>query len=207
MTRTALLLIDLQNDFCPGGALAVPHGDEVIPIANRLLPHFDLVIATQDWHPPDHLSFAVNHWEKHLGDVVEVEGLPQVLRPVHCVQNTPGAQLHPNLDRSRIGHMVRKGTDRTVDSYSGFFDNGHRKSTGLADYLRPRGVSDVYLCGLATDYCVKFTALDGADLGFHTWLIRDACRGIDRQPGDVDRAIAEMQQKGVRVVQSSDMFK
>lgn len=203
----ALLLIDLQNDFCPGGALAVPKGDEVIPVANRLQPHFDLVVATQDWHPPDHLSFAVNHWERQLGDVIELEGLQQVLWPVHCVQNTPGAQLHPSLDRSRIGLVLRKGTDRAIDSYSGFFDNGHRKSTGLADYLRQQGVSDVYLCGLATDYCVKFTALDAADLGFATWLLRDACRGIDLQPGDVERAIAEMEAKGVRVAESSEVIK
>ncbi len=201
-----LILVDLQNDFCPGGALAVPEGDAVIPVANALQPRFDAVVATQDWHPPNHGSFAVNHPGKKIGDVTELDGLEQILWPVHCVQGTPGAELHPRLDRSRIAHLVRKGTDPTLDSYSGFFDNAHRKSTGLADYLKGRGVSEVFVCGLATDYCVKFTALDAVDLGFTTTLIRDACRGIDQQPGDVERAIAEMQQRGVLVLESSDVL-
>lgn len=199
----ALILVDLQNDFCPGGALPVPDGHTVVPIVNRLMARFDLVIATQDWHPRDHGSFAVNHPDKQIGDVVELDGIEQILWPVHCVQDTPGAELHPQLDRSRIDDFVKKGTERTVDSYSGFFDNGRRHATGLAERLRARGVSDVYLCGLATEYCVKFTALDAADLGFTTWLVRDACRGIDRHAGDIQRAIAAMQAKNVRLVESS----
>ncbi|NLX99133.1 MAG: bifunctional nicotinamidase/pyrazinamidase [Rhodopirellula sp.] len=199
----ALILVDLQNDFCPGGALPVPDGHTVVPIANRLMARFDLVIATQDWHPRDHGSFAVNHPDKQIGDVVELDGIEQILWPVHCVQDTPGAELHPQLDRSRIDDFVKKGTERTVDSYSGFFDNGRRHATGLAERLRARGVSDVYLCGLATEYCVEFTALDAADLGFTTWLVRDACRGIDRHAGDIQRAIAAMQAKNVRLVESS----
>ncbi|NUQ66076.1 MAG: bifunctional nicotinamidase/pyrazinamidase [Pirellulales bacterium] len=202
----ALILVDLQNDFCPGGALPVPGGHEVVPIANRLMPHFDLVAATQDWHSRDHGSFAVNHWEKQIGDVIELEGLEQILWPVHCVQDTAGAELHPQLDRSRIDYLVQKGTDRTIDSYSGFFDNGRRKSTGLGEYLKRQGVRDVYVCGLATDYCVKFTALDAADLGFRTWLVRDACRGIDQQSGDIERAIAAMEAKGVQVVESGEVI-
>ncbi len=201
----ALILTDLQNDFCPGGALPVPGGHAVVPIANRLMPQFDLVVATQDWHPRDHGSFAVNHLDKQIGDVVDLNGLEQILWPVHCVQDTPGADLHAQLDRSRIDHFAKKGTDRTIDSYSAFFDNGHRKATGLAEYLREQGVSELYLCGLATDYCVKFTALDAVELGFTTAVIRDACRGIDRRPGDVERALAELQAKGVRLVDSSSL--
>ncbi len=201
----ALILADIQNDFCPGGALAVPGGDEVVPVANRLMPHFDLVIATQDWHPPQHGSFAATHSGKNVGDVIDLDGLKQILWPIHCVQDTPGADLHSALDRHRIHHYVRKGTDPTIDSYSGFFDNGHRKSTGLGDYLRAHQVSDVYVCGLTTDYCVKATALDAAKLGFNTHLVRDATRGINSRPGDVDRALAEMQSHGVRIVNSADV--
>jgi len=198
----ALILIDLQNDFCPGGPLAVPHGDEVIPVANRLQPHFDLVVATQDWHPADHASFAANHPGKRAGDVIELDGLSQILWPVHCVQNTPGAELHAKLDRKAIVKIFQKGTDPTIDSYSGIFDNGHRQATGLAEYFKSRGVTDAYVCGLATDYCVKFTALDALDLGFKTHLIEDACRGVDLDPGDVQRAVDQMQASGVKLVHS-----
>ena len=134
-----LILVDIQHDFCPGGALPVPGGDEVVPVANRLAAGFDLVVATQDWHPPDHGSFAANHPGKQPVEVIELAGLPQVLWPVHCVQGTAGAAIHSALDVARIGRVFRKGTDPTVDSYSGFFDNGKRQSTGLADYLRRAG--------------------------------------------------------------------
>jgi len=203
----ALVIVDVQSDFCPSGALAVPEGDRVVPGINRLQSHFDLVVATQDWHPADHGSFAANHPGRKPGDVIELAGLEQILWPVHCVQHTPGAELHPELDRRRIAKIFPKGTDPEVDSYSGFFDNGHRHATGLGDYLKGRGVTAVHLCGLATDYCVKFTALDAADLGFTTWVIRDACRGIDREPGDVERALTEMESKGVRIVTESQVIK
>jgi nicotinamidase/pyrazinamidase len=193
----ALIVVDLQNDFCPGGALAVPGGDEIIPLVNRLLPRFDRVVATQDWHPREHGSFAANHPGKKPGDVITLAGLPQILWPVHCVESTPGAELHPRLDRSRIEAIFRKGTDPQIDSYSGFFDNGRRHATGLGDYLRRQGVSEVYLCGLATDYCVKCTALDAVSLGLKTHLIPEACRGVNLQPDDADRALAEMQARGV----------
>jgi nicotinamidase/pyrazinamidase len=199
-----LLVVDVQNDFCPGGALPVPEGDRVVPVINRLLPHFDLVVATQDWHPAEHRSFAVHHPGRRPGETIELAGLAQVLWPVHCVQGTPGAEFHPDLDRSRIAEVVRKGTDREIDSYSGFFDNGHRRATGLERTLRDRGAKLLFVCGLATDYCVKYTALDAAALGFPTTLVSDACRGIDLTPGDVDRALAEMQSAGVRVVGSVD---
>jgi nicotinamidase/pyrazinamidase len=201
----ALILADIQNDFCPGGALAVAGGDEVVPVVNRVMPQFDLVVATQDWHPPEHGSFAANHPGRQVGEMVDLDGLVQILWPVHCVQNTHGAELHAGLDRRRIDHYVRKGTDPAIDSYSGFFDNGHRRSTGLSEYLRQQGASKVYVCGLTTDYCVKYTALDAAQLGFRTWLVRDATRGIDRHSGDVDRAIAEMQQHGIRVIESAEI--
>ena len=198
----ALILTDLQNDFCPGGALPVPEGDAVIPLANRLQERFELVVATQDWHPADHGSFAVSHPGHEPGETIELEGLKQILWPVHCVQSSAGAEFHPGLDTSRVARVFRKGTDPRVDSYSCFFDNGHRKATGLGDYLQQRNVTDVYLCGLALDYCVKYSALDAVGLGFTTWLIRGACRGIDQHPGDVERAVAEMREKGVQIIQS-----
>jgi nicotinamidase/pyrazinamidase len=198
----ALVLIDIQNDFLPGGALAVNDGNHIIPIANRLLTKFNLIIATQDWHPADHASFAANHPGKRIGQLVELDGLPQVLWPVHCVQNTPGAELSPHLDQSRITRIFHKGTDPRIDSYSGFFDNGHRKSTGLTDYLRARNIDQIYVMGLATDYCVKFTALDAIAEGFTVFLIQDACRGVNLNPGDVEKALAEMKQAGVLFISS-----
>jgi nicotinamidase/pyrazinamidase len=202
----ALVLVDIQNDFLPGGALAVPQGDQVIPIANRVQPHFDLVVATQDWHPADHASFAANHPARSIGDVIELDGLPQILWPVHCVQGSRGAELAPDLDRSHIARVFRKGEDPHIDSYSGFFDNGHRRATGLGDYLRKQDVRNIYLAGLATDYCVKFTALDARQLGFNVYLIEDACRGVNLNPGDVSTAVAEMRAAGVKVAQSDDII-
>jgi nicotinamidase/pyrazinamidase len=199
----ALVLVDLQNDFCPGGALPVPEGDRVLAVVNRLQARFELVVATQDWHPADHGSFAANHPGHSPGEVIELAGLPQVLWPVHCVQNTPGAALCPQLDQARIARVFRKGTDPQIDSYSGFFDNGHRKATGLAEYLRAQGISQVYVAGLATDYCVKFTALDALDLGFETFLIDDASRGVDLHPGDVQNALEALRAKGVKIVPST----
>ncbi|HUY93479.1 MAG TPA: bifunctional nicotinamidase/pyrazinamidase [Pirellulales bacterium] len=201
----ALVLVDLQNDFLPDGALPVPCGDEVIDIANRLQPRFDLVVASQDWHPADHASFAANHPGKQPGDVVELHGAPQVLWPVHCVQHTPGAELAPALEKQFIRKTFAKGIDPKIDSYSGFFDNGHLRSTGLGEYLREQRVDEVYILGLATDYCVKATALDAVELGFRTWLIEDACRGVNLRSGDVERAIAEMRAAGVRVVRSEEL--
>jgi nicotinamidase/pyrazinamidase len=193
----ALVIVDVQNDFCPGGALPVPEGDRVVAAINRLQPEFALVVATQDWHPANHGSFAANHPGRRPGEQIELAGLPQILWPVHCVQGTPGAELHPALNRARIARVFPKGTDPNVDSYSGFFDNGHRASTGLGEYLRDLGVDDVYICGLATDYCVKATALDAVGLGLRTQLVADACRGVELRPGDVERAIDEMRQRGV----------
>jgi nicotinamidase/pyrazinamidase len=199
----ALVLVDIQNDFLPGGALAVPRGDEVIPVANRVQPAFDLVVATQDWHPAGHGSFASTRPGRKPGEVDELAGLPQVLWPDHCVQGSRGAEFAPGLQMNRVEAIFRKGTDPSIDSYSGFFDNGHRKSTGLGDYLTGRGATDVYVLGLATDYCVKFTALDARKLGFRTFLVQDGSRGVELRPGDVERAVEEMRTAGIEVVQST----
>ena len=201
----ALVLVDIQNDFLPGGALGVPHGDEVVPVANRLQTRFGLVVATQDWHPKGHGSFASARPGRKPGELAELGGLPQVLWPDHCVQGTTGAAFAPALEMNRVEAIVRKGTDPAIDSYSGFFDNGHRKATGLGDYLRGRGATDLYVMGLATDYCVKFTALDALRLGFRTFLVQDGSRGVELRAGDVARAVDELRQAGVQIVQGADV--
>ena len=202
----ALILVDIQNDFVPGGALAVPQGDHIVSVVNRLQPCFDLVVATQDWHPADHGSFAANHPGRQMGELIKLHGLPQILWPTHCVQGTAGAEFVPGLDREAWDRVFVKGADPNIDSYSGFFDNGHRQPTGLGDYLRARGVTEVYVAGLATDYCVKFTALDARELGFKTYLIEDACRGVNLQPGDVQRAIEEMRAAGVAIITADEII-
>ncbi|HXT60153.1 MAG TPA: bifunctional nicotinamidase/pyrazinamidase [Pirellulales bacterium] len=201
----ALLLVDLQNDFLPGGALAVPGGDEVLPMAKRLQPRFELVVATQDWHPADHVSFAANHPGKKPGDIISLDGGPQVLWPVHCVEHTRGPELSAALDQRRIRKVFAKGVDPQIDSYSGFYDNGRRRSTGLGEYLREQGADEIYVLGLATDYCVKATTLDAVGLGFKTWLIEDACRGVNLKSGDAEHAIEEMQAAGVKLVSSEEL--
>lgn len=176
--NTALLLIDLQNDFCAGGSLAVPEGDAVITVANQWIPKFQHVIATQDWHPQNHSSF-------------------EFLWPIHCVQNTPGAAFHPELNVAKITHIIQKGTDQAIDSYSAFYDNAHQKSTGLTDYLRQNTITHLVVMGLATDYCVKFSCLDAIADDFSVELLLEGCRGINAAPTDVERALLEMQKKGV----------
>lgn len=196
----ALILIDLQNDFMPGGALAVPRGDEVVAVANRLAQRFEHVIATQDWHPADHHSFASRHPGKQPGDVIELDGLEQVLWPDHCVQKSAGADFNADLDVGRIHTVIQKGSDPLLDSYSAFFDNAHRRATGLYAHLKAAGVDEVYLMGLATDYCVKFSALDAAELGLRTHVVREGCRGIDLAPGDISRAWGEMAAAAIEIV-------
>ncbi|NOZ74231.1 MAG: bifunctional nicotinamidase/pyrazinamidase [FCB group bacterium] len=203
--NSALILIDIQNDFLPGGALAVPEGDRIIPVVRKLVPRFTHILATQDWHPADHGSFATRHPGKKPGDLIDLNGVKQVLWPDHCVQNTSGAELAPGLESAALKRIFRKGTDPAVDSYSAFFDNARRHATGLGDYLKSHEISTVFLAGLATDYCVKFSALDAREQGFDTWLITDACRGIDLQPGDITRALKEMQAAGVRLTASGDL--
>jgi len=201
----ALIIVDLQNDFLPGGALPVPHSDEVIQLANETQSYFDVVLATQDWHPPNHGSFAANHKGKKPGDRIILDGIEQILWPVHCVQNTRGAEFAPSFDTSRIAHVFHKGTERNIDSYSTFFDNAHRRHTGLAHYLEKRSINDIYLLGLALDYCVKYSALDARQLGLNTHVIVDGCRGINLEPGDIDRALDEMKRAGTTILKSSDL--
>jgi nicotinamidase/pyrazinamidase len=203
--KTALILVDLQNDFLPGGPLGVPEGDAVIPVANRLMSCCDLTVATQDWHPADHGSFAANQPGAKPGQLGELGGLPQVFWPAHCVQDTPGAALAADLDTDALDMVFPKGTDSQIDSYSGFFDNGRRRGTGLADYLRDQGVTDVYVMGLATDYCVRATALDAVELGLRTHLITDGCRGVNLQPHDVRDAINAMEAAGIALVTSQQV--
>ena len=201
----ALIIVDLQNDFLPGGALAVPHGNEVIPLANELQQRFELVLATQDWHPPNHGSFAANHSGKKPGDRIMLDGIEQILWPVHCVQNTKGAEFAPSFETSRIAHIFHKGIDPKIDSYSTFFDNAHRRETGLADYLKKRAINEIYLMGLALDYCVKYSTLDARQLGLNTYVIVDGCRGIELEAGDIERAIDEMKRVGAVLLQSSEL--
>jgi len=196
----ALILVDIQNDFLPGGALAVPRGDEVLAPACALEGVFRCVAATQDWHPPDHKSFAASHPGKKPGDVILLGGVEQVLWPVHCVQHTRGAEISRVLDPERITRVFPKGMDPDVDSYSGFFDNGRIHATGLDDWLKERGASELYVAGLATDYCVRATALDARKLGWTTSVVEDACRGVELRPGDAARALDELRRSGVRII-------
>jgi len=196
----ALLLIDIQNDFLPGGSLGVANGDEVVPVANRLMSEYELVVGTQDWHPPDHGSFASQHPECRVGDLVELGGLDQIVWPDHCVQGTAGAEFAPGLNTTGIQHIIQKGTDRSIDSYGGFFDNARRKATGLEALLRSKSVDEVHIMGLATDYCVKFTALDAVELGFRTAVLIEGIRGVDLKEGDCQRAVDEMQTAGITIL-------
>jgi nicotinamidase/pyrazinamidase len=196
----ALILVDIQNDFLPGGALAVPEGDRVIAVANRLMPQFDLVVATQDWHPANHGSFAANHVGAEPGQLIQLDGLPQVLWPVHCVAGTKGAEFAATLNTEAIDRVFPKGENPEIDSYSGFFDNGRRQATGLGAFLRNAKVSTVFVLGLATDYCVKATALDAVTDGLETYLVQDGCRGVNLNAGDVLRAEEKMVAAGVKLV-------
>ena len=199
-----LILVDIQNDFLPGGALAVTDGDQVIAVANRLMPKFDLVVATQDWHPADHGSFASQHNGIEIGDAFMLNGVEQIAWPDHCIQNTSGAEFAASLNISAIDHVVQKGTDREIDSYSGFFDNDQRSDTGMAELLKKCGTTEVAVMGLATDYCVKFTALDSAKLGFKTRLILPGCRGVELQLGDIAEAVEQMRSAGVQIAAGVD---
>ncbi|MEM8709777.1 MAG: bifunctional nicotinamidase/pyrazinamidase [Planctomycetota bacterium] len=201
MPKTALILVDLQNDFMPGGALAVTDGDATVTVANDLMPRYEFVVATQDWHPPGHGSFAASHEGKSPGDEIELAGLPQILWPTHCVQETPGASFHSSLDVAGIHAVVRKGEDPQVDSYSGFFDNGGRRATGLTNVLREAQVTSVDVMGLATDYCVRFTALDAVKEGLATRLLPHGCRGVELTPGDVASALEAMSAGGVELLE------
>ncbi len=200
-SRDALIVVDVQNDFCPGGALAVPGGDAVIPVIQRIAPAFEHIMLTQDWHPRGHCSFASSYPGKKPGDVVLVAGLEQRLWPEHCVQGTRGAELHPDLRLDRAELILRKGFRKEIDSYSAFFENDHTTPTGLAGYCRERGLERMFFVGLAYDFCVGFSALDARACGFEAVVVRDACRAIDVE-GSVATMEAEFAKVGVGVVRS-----
>ncbi|OGT53269.1 MAG: nicotinamidase [Gammaproteobacteria bacterium RIFCSPHIGHO2_12_FULL_42_13] len=200
--KRALIIVDLQNDFCTGGSLAVPESDAVIPIVNKLQAYFDLVIATKDWHPHDHMSFASTHPGQKVGDIINMNSIPQILWPNHCVQDTPGSQLHPQLQTASVNKIIFKGTDKTIDSYSAFFDNAHSRETGLNHYLQGENIKEIYIAGLATDYCVKYSTLDALKQGYSVYVIEDACRGVGLNSGDVAKAIEEMRVAGAKITQS-----
>jgi nicotinamidase/pyrazinamidase len=198
----ALIIVDVQNDFLPGGALAVPEGDQVIPVINQLSKEFDLVFTTQDWHPANHCSFAASHAGNKIGDRILIDGTEQILWPVHCVQHTYGAELAGGLHPKMIAGAVRisKGTDERVDSYSGFFDNQRKRATGLEALLRKHGADDLTIVGLATDYCVKASVLDARELGFNVTVHGNACRAVNLSPDDGYNALAVMRAAGATVV-------
>lgn len=204
-SNVALILVDLQVDFMPTGMLPIAEGDVIIPIANALMPHYETIVATQDWHPGNHGSFAANHPWRKPGQVIDLHGLQQVLWPIHCVQDTWGSEFVANLDTGRITKVFQKGTDPEIDSYSGFYDNDHRKSTGMAEWLREQGIEEVHVLGVAADFCVKFTVLDALTEGFRTVLIEDATRGVNLTEGDVARAIVEMAKAGAEVLTSEKL--
>src|ERR1700751_6473504 len=198
----ALIIVDVQNDFLPGGALAVAEGDLVVPVINQLSHEFDLVFTTQDWHPANHCSFAASHPDKKIGDRILIDGQEQILWPVHCVQNTYGAELAAGLHPKVIsgGVHISKGTDERVDSYSGFFENLRKRSTGLETLLRQHEVDDLTIVRLATDYYVKATVLDARDLCFQVTVCENACRAVNLSPDDGANALAAMQEAGVKIV-------
>ena len=202
----ALILVDIQNDFMPGGALGVPHGNEIVPLVNHLQTLFRIIIATKDWHPTIHSSFASSYPNKQPGDIVKNEGLDQILWPAHCVQGTFGADFVAELQQNRWSRVFLKGTSQSIDSYSGFYDNGNRRATGLGDYLDSKSIKRVYIVGLATDYCVKYTALDAVLLGFDTFVVTDACRGVNLNPEDVGMALGGMDNAGVKLVESYELI-
>ncbi|MEW5766018.1 MAG: bifunctional nicotinamidase/pyrazinamidase [bacterium] len=194
--KEALLIIDVQNDFCPGGALPVPEGDRIVPLINRLTKAFDIVIATQDWHPPGHKSFASAHPGKKPFETIDLQGTTQVLWPDHCVQGSKGAQLVNDLEPEPIRMILRKGMDPEVDSYSGFRDNSKTAITGLDGYLKALGVKHLYLAGLATDFCVYFTAMDGLENGYEVTILLEATRGIDVPEGSMEEKLALFRNSG-----------
>jgi nicotinamidase/pyrazinamidase len=197
--RDVLVVVDVQNDFCPGGALAVPQGDEIVPAVNRLAAGFPHVILTQDWHPRGHASFASSHPGRHPFETIELSYGQQILWPDHCVQGTQGAAFHPGLDVPQAELVVRKGFRSAIDSYSAFRENDHRTLTGLAGYLKERGFARVTLCGLATDFCVLFSAIDGHEAGFEVSVVTSACRGIDVD-GSLSGAMRSMNEAGVALL-------
>lgn len=198
-----LIIVDAQIDFMPGGALEVKGGDQIIPVINNILPKFELVVATQDWHPEGHKSFAGNHPGKKEFEEIELNGLKQTLWPPHCIQGSSGAEFHPDLEIRPVEAIFRKGMETEIDSYSGFYDNGHRKSTGLAGYLKDKGSEELYFCGLAADICVYYTLLDALRLGFSATLIEDAA--VPLAPESFENIKSDILEKGGRIINSEEL--
>jgi|ERR1035437_226291 nicotinamidase/pyrazinamidase len=198
-----LILIDVQNDFMPGGPLPVPEGNLIVPVINQIQGYFDLVVATQDWHPKNHRSFASNHFNKKTYDSIVLHGMQQTLWPDHCIQGSSGADLHKDIEPNRIAAIFRKGMDPEIDSYSGFFDNNHQLSTGLSGYLKEKGISEVHFCGLAADICVYYSILDSILEGFSATLIEDASRPLF--PDKFDDIKCELAKLGVRIITSNEL--
>jgi nicotinamidase/pyrazinamidase len=203
--KNALVIVDVQNDFIPGGALPSLLGNHVLPVANVVQKNFDLIVASVDWHPAHHGSFASQYPDKKIGDVIDLHGIPQVLWPDHCVQNTFGAEFVRGLNTDRFAKIFHKGSDPTIDSYSAFFDNEHRRATGLGDFLKEQSVTDIYILGIATDYCIKYSAIDALHLGFKVHVIEDGCSGINLKPDDSKNAIEEIRTLGVKIINSRDL--
>lgn len=202
----ALVLVDIQNDFLPGGALAAPEGDKILPLINEMVHYpFDLIVATKDLHPQEHGSFAANHEGKQVGDHIQLGGFDQILWPVHCVQGSKGAEFAPGWDTTQVDKVIYKGTDPLIDSYSTFYDNGHRKSTGLEIYLKGKGVKEIFLAGLTTEYCVTYSALDALKLGFRVYVIVDACKPVNLGPQDEEIALQTMRRAGAILLSFKDL--
>ncbi|HET8854639.1 MAG TPA: bifunctional nicotinamidase/pyrazinamidase [Salinimicrobium sp.] len=198
-----LILVDIQVDFMPGGALEVSGGDKIIPVVNSIIPKFDLVIATQDWHPENHKSFASNHPGRKEFETIKLGGMDQTLWPDHCVQGTRGAEFHTDLQTNRIEAVFRKGMESKIDSYSGFFDNGHKKTTGLAGYLREKGAGEIFFCGLAGDICVYYSLIDALEQGFETGYIEDGSMPLD--PEGFEKIRKDMIARGAKIITSSEI--
>jgi len=206
LRNSALVVVDVQNDFCPGGSLPIASGDEVVDVINLMAPEFAFVAATKDWHPAGHVSFATSHPGRKPFDVVSAGGVDQTLWPDHCVAGTAGADFHPRLDTRPVSCVLHKGRNPRMDSYSAFFENDMKTPTGLEFLLRGLGFSRVFLCGLATDVCVYFSAMDAVRLGFDTYVVADACRGVDVPPGSVEKALHSLSAAGALVVSSREIL-
>ncbi len=207
MGKNALVVVDVQNDFSSTGPMGTPSADEIIPLINKLVNlSFDGCVASQDFHPPHHASFA-STWEKKPGECIVVDGVKQTLWADHCIQGTVGAEFTSTLDSSKFEHVAHKGVDPKVDSYSIFFDNQKHRATGLDQFLKKKGITDLYFAGLATEYCVYYSVIDAVELGYTVHVIIDACRGIDLKPGDIEAAVSKMQELGVELVTTEQVIK
>lgn len=201
----ALILVDIQNDFMPGGSLAVRNANHLIPLINTIIQlPFDFIVATKDWHPPEHGSFASNHSKKQVGELIKLGGIDQILWPAHCIQETWGAEFAEGFDTSRIDKIIYKGTNPLIDSYSCFYDNEHLKTTGLESYLEEKGIRELFILGLTTDYCVKYTVLDALRIGLRPYVIVDGCKAVNLLPNDEQLALDSMEKAGAALIYSSE---